>query len=109
MPPFALVAIGIVLRALTSWLRLPDSVDPESSETGAGEQTEEAAESAPLSLAAVLHCVLAAHVLGALVLAGLPPLTRLLAVAGWPTEQTVFAGLLTASGTTLLLPAVTSR
>ena len=29
MPPFALVAVGVVLKALTCWLRLPDSEGTE--------------------------------------------------------------------------------
>ena len=34
MPPFALLAVGVVLKALTCWLQLPGSGDPEDQEQG---------------------------------------------------------------------------
>ncbi|XP_043218487.1 glycosylphosphatidylinositol anchor attachment 1 protein-like [Amphibalanus amphitrite] len=116
MPPFALVAIGIVLRALTCWLRLPDTDDSERQQEAEGAESVgkkggDACDrpSDPWPLAAVLPCVLAPHALGAVTLAGLVPLTQLLAAAGWPTERAVFAGLLAVSVGSLLLPAITSR
>lgn len=34
MPPFALIAIGIVLRALTCWLRFSLLADPSAADEG---------------------------------------------------------------------------
>ena len=44
MPPFALLAVGVVLKALTCWLQLPDSGNPEDQDQEQEQKQEQGEE-----------------------------------------------------------------